>query len=358
MHGQGGTSDRGHRVAAAEPDRQPPQAALARLMDGYLTTQLLYTAATLGIADALGDDARSADEVAAQVGARPQVLYRLLRGLAAEGVLEEDTQGRFALSPLGECLRAGVPGSMHGAVLARGDVYYGATAGLVEVARDAGVAFEHVHGMPFFDYLAEHPDWALAFQGSMADRSRLEAFDVVAAYDFSRFHHLVDVGGGYGILLAAILAAAPRLHGVLFDQPAAIEGARSRSELAEAATGRYEAVAGDFFVAVPPGGDVYLLSRVIHDWDDESAVRILASCRAAMERSATLLLVEAVLPELARDCPEAIRMDLHMLALLGGRERTLAQYERLLAEADFRITRVVPTQSRFGLSVIEAAPVA
>ena len=332
----------------------PPQ-QVARLMDGYLITQMLFVAAKLGIAEALADGPQDAEAVAGAVGAQPDALRRLLRGLASEGLLDERPDGRFDLTPLGTCLRGDVPGSMRGAILARGDVYYAATAGLLDAVRHGGSAFERVHGLSFFEYLGQHPEQGAAFQGSMTDRSRQEAADVVAAYDFGRFARLVDVGGGHGILLEAILRSTPRLHGVLLDRPPVAEAARERLASAGLAE-RCTFVPGDFFAAVPPGGDAYLLSRVIHDWNDDEAIHILARCRAAMADNATLLLVEAILPERAQDQPATIRMDVHMLALFHGRERTVTEFERLLGAAGLRRVGVVPTRSPAGLGVIEAAP--
>jgi len=290
-------------------------------------------------------------------GAESNVLRRVLRGLVAEGVLDEHPDGRFALTSLGNCLYSDVSNSLRGAIIARGDIYYGAAAGPLEAVQRGGVPFEHAHGVGFFESLGQHPELGAEFQASMADRSRHEAAEVVAAYDFGSFGRLVGVGGGHGVLLAAILKAVPRLQAVLVDQPAVVERAREHLKAAGLAD-RCEFIAGNFFTTVPQGGDAYVLSRVIHDWDDEAAVRILANCRRAMGQSNTLVLVEAVLPERARERPAAIRMDLHMLVLLHGRERTTAQYERLLGAADFWLRRVVPTHSPAGISVIEAVPVA
>ena len=178
---------------------------------------------------------------------------------------------------------------------------------------------------------------------------------MVAAYDFGGIGRLVDVGGGHGILLGAVLRSAPDLHAVLVDQPAVVEQARRRLA-AEGVADRCQLVAGDFFAEVPAGADAYLLSRVLHDWTDDDARRVLATCHAAMGPASRLLAVEAILPERAADQPAVIRMDLYMLVLLGARERTEAQFRRLLAEAGFEIRRVVPTRSPAGLSVIEAVP--
>jgi hypothetical protein len=319
-----------------------PADALSRLADGYLATQLLYVAVELRLPEALAEGPRHVDELAVEVGADRCVLRRVLRGLAADGVLDERPDGRFALTAVGELLDAGHPSSMRGAVRARGGLYYTALAGLLAATREGGTPFELAHGRPFFSHLAAHPDQGAAFQASMAARSRREASAVVAAYDFSRFATLVDVGGGPGLLLAAVLGANPGLAGTLFDRPEVVAGAALPH------------VGGDFFARVPPGADAYLLSRVIHDWDDAEAVAILRTCRSAMADTATLLLVEALLPERAVDDTAAVRMDLHMLALLHGRERTRREYAGLLAAAGLRLTRVVATGA--GVHVIEACP--
>lgn len=331
------------------------QERIARLMDGCLSTQVLYVAAELGIADALTAGPRTAEEVATAVMADAGALRRVLRALAADGVLDELKGGRFGLTATGALLRPEAAGSQLGAVLARGRLYYTALAGLLGAVREGGTAFARVHGTSFFDYLAAHPAETAAFQASMANRSRQEAAAVIAAYDFGRFRRLVDAGGGRGGLLAAILSTVPDLHGVLFDRPEVVDEAHATLTAAADAR-RWTVVGGDFFVAVPEGGDAYLLSRVLHDWDDDDAVRILTTCRRAIPADGALLVVEAALPERAADRPAVIRMDLHMLALLGGRERTAAEYAALLARAGFRLARVIPTETPAGLSVLECAP--
>jgi hypothetical protein len=333
-----------------EHDR-PPSWALMRLIDGFVTTQLLYVAAKLGVADQLANGPRSGPELAEAVGADAGALGRVLRGLVIEDVLAEVDGGRFALTPLGEYL---IP--LRGAAIARGELYYESAAGLLASVRTGGTAFEHVHGERFFDYLAAHPDQEATFQGSMAGRSEQEADDVVAAYDFTGLRRLIDVGGGRGILLARILRAAPDLRGVLFDRPAAIPAAQRHLD-ERAVSGRAECVPGDFFDSVPGGADAYLLSRVLHDWDDADAGRILASCQKAMSPDSRLLIVEAILPERAKDRPATIRMDLHMLLLFrDARERTEAGFRQLLDDNGFRLRRVVMTASPAGLGVIEASP--
>ena len=337
--------------ASTEPS---PHGRFAHLMDGYLVTQALYVAAELGIADRMAGDPRTAADLAAEAGADPGALHRVLRLLAAEGIFAESDDG-FGLTPLGDLLRADVPGSQRGACLARGMLYYAAVGGLLRAVREGGAAFEHVHGQSLFEYLGERPELGAAFQGSMVARNTQEAAAVVAAYDFSGYRRLVDVGGGTGVLLTAILTATPGLHGVLFDRPQSIEAAQRRLTEAGLAE-RSDTVGGDFFAEVPAGADAYLLSRVIHDWNDDDSIRILSTCRRAMGGQGRLLLVEAVLPERAVEQPAAIRMDLHMLILLHGRERTAVEFADLLGQAGFRITRLVPTASPAGIAVIEAVP--
>ncbi|MGZ6645019.1 MAG: methyltransferase [Solirubrobacteraceae bacterium] len=344
--GQTTTDGAGADVAAAQRD-------LARLLDGYLTTQLFYFAARLGVADVLADGPRTGREVAEAVGADPDALARLLRGLVIEDVLAEHDDGRLGLTAMGERLRDGVPGSMRGAALARGELYWSAAAGLLLAVTEGGTAFEHVHGQPFVAHLAADPAGEADFQASMAARAQREAAEVAAAYDFSAAHELVDVGGGSGVLLETVLRATPELRGVLVDRPEAVERARAR--MTEAGLdGRARCVVGDFFDAVPRGADAYLLSRVVHDWHDADAGRILTACRRAMPAGARLVLVEAIVPRRARDAPEAIRMDINMLMLFGTRERTEEEFRDLLATAGFALRRVVPTGSAFGLSVLEA----
>ena len=317
-------------------------ARLARLADGYLVTQLLHVAVTLGVPDALAAGPRDAEELAAELGADPGALHRVLRGLAAEEVLEEVPDGRFALTETGQLLRAEVPDSLRGAVTARAQLYYGAVAGLPDAVRHGGTPFEIVHGRPFFEHLAAAPERLAAFQASMADRSAREAGAVVAAYDLSGVGTVVDVGGGTGTLLAAVRERAPAADVLLFDRPEVA----ARADL--------PAVGGDFFTEVPGGADVYLLSRVLHDWDDEDAVRVLRACRRALRPDSVLLVVEAVLPERAVDDPAAVRMDLTVLVLLHGRERTAAEYAELFAAAGLRLTADVPTAA--GVHVLEARP--
>ena len=328
---------------------------LAGLADGYLTTQLLYVAAKLRLADLLADGPADGPAVAAAAGADPDTVTRILRGLCAEEVFAEDDAGRFTLGPLGEYLRDGVPGSQRGPILARGEVYFPVGQALLEAATTGANAFELTYGEPFFTHMERVPAHGAAFQASMAGRAAHEADAVVAAYDLSGIGRLVDVGAGPGLMARAALRAVPGMTATLVDRPETLD--RARREMADAGlSGRCTFVPADFFASVPGGGDAYLLSRILHDWTDEDAGRILRRCRAAMPAHARLLIVDAVLPERARDQPAAIRMDLTMLLMLGARERTGDEFDRLLTAASFTLRRVVPTGSPTGLAVLEACP--
>jgi O-methyltransferase domain len=323
-----------------------PHDRMSQALDGYLTTQLAYVAAELGIADVLQGGPRSTSEIAALVGAEP----KRLRGLVVEHVLTESDDDTFRLTAVGELLPA-----FKGAARVRARLYSTAAAGLLQAVRDGGTPFDHVFGRPFFQHLDGDAEDEAAFQASMAGRAEREAHLVVAAYNFAPApdrHVIVDVGGGNGVLLATILAAAPHANGVLLDRSAAVHSAQAYLEslgLAE----RVRCTSGDFFESVPAGGDTYLLSRVLHDWEDEDAVRILRCCRQATDRGARLVIVDVVLPDRALDAPEAIRLDLNMLVLFGSRERTENEFAVLLERTGFRLRRVVPTGMSIRLSVIE-----
>ena len=326
------------------------QRRAAWLIDGFVFTQLCYVASDTGVFDQLAAGSRTSGELAAALDLDAGNLHRVLRGLAAEGVVVERGDHGFALSSLGE-----IVGRMQGAVRARGELYYAAATGLRDAVRDGGSAFEHHHGQPFFHYLGAEPEREAAFHASMATRAAAESAAVIDAYDFSTVRHVVDVGGGNGILLAAILQTVPHITGVLLDRSAVLPDARATLQGAGVSS-RAHCVAGDFFTDVPSGADTYMLSRVLHDWDDTDAVRILRTCRKRMPPNSRLLVVEAVLPERAADNPAVVLMDLHMLLLLGARERTLQEYADLLDHVDLEISRHIPTASPVGLAVIEARP--
>lgn len=338
----------------------PPNSlsASAQIMEmgftALVTYRAVYAAAKLGIPDQLQEQQRGSDEIAQATGMHPGALYRLLRTLGSAGIVTEFPERRFALTPLGTALRGDVPGSLRAWVIFSGEAFYlQAWQEILYSIQTGKPAWDKVHGMTVFDYFRQHSHAALIFDEAMTSLSHGRAQALVSAFDFSRFHTLVDVGGGHGILLTTILKAYSQLHGVLFDQPQVVEGARSIIA-SEGLTLRCEIVGGDFFQTVPPGGDAYILKSVIHDWDDELSVVILKNCRQAMTKEARLLLVETIVPSTGE--PHYAKYnDLEMLVVLGGQERTLEEYAGLFKQAQFELIGVVPTNGP--LSIVEAVPV-
>ncbi|MFL5760070.1 MAG: methyltransferase [Thermomicrobiales bacterium] len=328
----------------------PPWLALRRLVNGYQVTQAIHVAAVLGVADLLADGTRTSDELAVATGTNPDALYRLLRALASVGVLREEDGRRFALTELGACLRTDAPDSVAGWAAFVGTPYHWqAWGGLEHSVRTGENAFRHVHGTDSWTFRAQHPELSASFDRAMTDLSRQVAATVVAAFDFDRFETVVDVGGGNGAFLAAILAKHPRMRGVLFDQPHVVTGAPSILAAAGVAD-RCEIVGGSFFDAVPEAGDAYVLKAILHDWEDEDCLRILGTCRRAMTEGSALLVVERELgPPNAN--PDDKFSDLNMLVAPGGRERTPEEYAALFAAAGFRFVGV--TASDVGTAVFE-----
>ena len=331
----------------------PPSATLLQMMTGYWVSQALYVAAKLGIADLLTDGPVDCEDLAAATHTHAPSLQRVLRALASVGVFTEMSPGSFALTPLAELLRTETPGSMRALATMYAEEQYRAWGGLLHSVRTGEMAFDHQFGMGYFEYLAQHPEADRVFNDAMTGWTHQLVGAVVDVYDFSPFKTVVDVGGGYGTLLAAILRRYPGTRGILFEQPHVVASAEEHL----AATGiadRCTFVGGDFFVAVPAGGDAYVLSQILHDWDDEHCVAILGQCRRAMADHGNLLVVELVLPP-GNEPSLGKWLDLHMLVLLGGRERTAAEYDTLFRAAGFNLARVVPTPP--GPSVVEAVPV-
>ncbi|HEX2499958.1 MAG TPA: methyltransferase [Methylomirabilota bacterium] len=332
-------------------------ARLRSLITGYEASQVIYVAARLGVADLLGEEPRTAEELAEALHVDAGALQRVLHALAALGLLAHLGESRYALTGSGGRLRAGVPGSLRAVALLSGERSYRAWGGLLHSVRTGETAFPHVFGMGTFEYMAAHPEVAGFYNEAMAAGAAERAAAVVAAYDFSGGGTVVDVGGGHGTLLIAILSANPAARGVLFERESAAVGARARIE--EAGLGsRCAVVTGDFFHSVPGDGRVYLLSHIVHNWDDQRCGTILANCRAAMSPRAKLLVLEQVLPERFEPSREAVRAsmaDLHMLAITGGQERTAGEYRRLFAAAGFSLTSVIGTA--VAESLVEGIPV-
>jgi hypothetical protein len=327
-------------------ERASPE--LRRLIDGYQVSQAIDVAAVLGLADRLADGARSSDELALATSTHADSLYRLLRLLAAVGVLEEREGRRFALTPLGQGLRADADASLAGWADYIGQrSHRAAWQQLLHGIRTGENPFQHAHGADVWEYRAAHPDEGAAFDQAMTAFSRGAVQALVEAYDFSRFGTVVDVGGGRGALLAGLLAAYPAMRGVLFDLPHVVAG----TELA--GHPRCRIAGGSFFESVPVGGDAYVLRAVLHDWDDDRATAILRTCRAAMGDGAVVLIVERDLGG-PNEAPQSKLSDLNMFVGPGGRERTLDEYEQLLVAAGLRLADTTP--AGHGAQVIDAAP--
>jgi SAM-dependent methyltransferase len=325
-----------------------------KLVTGTWVAQAISAAAKLGIADLLADGPRSAEDLAAACSCHPRSLYRLLRALAGLRIFEELDGRQFQLTPLAEDLRSDSPHSLRYATIMLGEQHhYGAWGHLFGAIQSGGIAFNDLFGTPVFKYFDEHPEAADVFNRAMTELSRKAHFAVVDAYDYSRFETIVDVGGGHGALLSAILLANPRLRGVLFDQPAVVEGAEPHLA-ARGVTERCRTAPGDFFRAVPEGGDAYILATVIHDWNDDESVRILKNIRRAIRPDGRLLLVEQVLKG-PNEHDFGKFADLNMLVMTGGGERTEAEYRALYERAGFELLRIVLTRS--SSSIIEGAPV-
>jgi len=323
---------------------------------GLRASQALYVAVKLGIADHLAARPMRSAELATATNTHAVSLRRLLRALSALGVFAEQEPDCFALTPVGELLRSGVPGSLRAVVLfLTGEVRWRCWANLVGCVRTGEPAAERVLGMPLFDYYAAHPEESAVHDEAMAAFTSVVSAAVLDAYDFSRFRCLVDVGGGTGQLLSDILRAHPALQGVLLDLPHVLVDARGLLS-ARGVADRCRIEGGSFFDAVPKGGDAYLLKNVIHDWDDPHTTAILVTCRKALPPEGTLLVLDRVLSERAEPGQgvDAFLLDLEMLTMAGGRERTESEFRELFDAAGFALVQRVPTTSP--LSIIVGRP--
>jgi len=323
---------------------------LVALMHGFRSTQTIYVFAKLGLADHLADSPLTAAELASTVDADPASLGRVLRLAAYYGVVTELREGRFELTPFGQPLRSDAKESIAPTAIMLGQEHYRAWGSLLHAVIRGESAFQHVYGMPMFDYLAKHADAQADFDAAMGSGTEVFLRSLVGLYDFSESRLMVDVGGGNGSVSAVILKQNPSLEAVIYDQPQVLDAA-DRYLTAAGVRSRCRLVPGDFFSSVPDDGDLYILSKIVHDWDDERAVRILRNCRTSMKPSAAVLLLEAVLPEHGRPSV-ATMFDVNMMVMLTGREWTEAQFRSLLAGADLRLTSVVAISDR--LSLIEA----
>jgi hypothetical protein len=323
-----------------------PQQQMSRLLTGYWISQAIYVAAKLGVGDLLKDGPRSSDDLASATQTHPRSLYRLLRGLATVGVFAEHDGHSFSLTPLGECLRS-VLGSQRALALMIGEEHYHAFAELLYSVQTGKTAFDKVYGLPVFDFLTKHPEKAKIFDEAMVGVHGRETAAMLDAYDFSEIGVLADIGGGNGSVLTSVLKNYPQMKGMLFDLPGVAERAKTNIQ-ATGLADRCQVVGGSFFESVPKGADAYMMRHIIHDWDDEKSVIILKNIHKAMAKDGRLLVVESVI---GNESSFGKLLDLAMLVIPGGAERTEEEYRRLYERAGFRLTRIVATKAE--VSVIE-----
>jgi len=329
-----------------------PRLTLLGLINGFQITQAIRVAASLRISDHLSDGPRSAGELAALTKTHPDSLYRLLRALAAVDVFREDEGRKFTLTPMGDCLRTDSATPLGAWAEVVGSPYFWQAWGhLLHSVQTGENAFQNLNGKDVWQFRAEHSEYGATFDRAMSQLSRGSAEAVIRTYDFSVFRHIVDVGGGQGLMLAAILRAHPHMRGTLFDQADVVAGAKA--VFAERGViERCDIVGGNFFETVPEGADAYLMRVVIHDWEDDEATAILKVCRRAMGETAKLLLVERLIAP-PNEMPAAKFSDLNMLVSPGGRERTREEFSDLFAKSGFELTRAFPAGIH---NVIEARP--
>lgn len=327
---------------------------LLSMTNGLIVNQALYAAAKLGVADQLKDGAQTSSDLARKMKVNESALYRILRLLASQNVFEEKSPRRFANTELSQFLRTDVPGSVRSILIFRGSEFIFGPCGEILYSIETGLAARaKIYGMEAFDYLKTDPETAGIFDDAMTSMSALVGPAIASAYDFGRWGSLMDVGGGNGILLAAILKAHPGLRGVLADLPHTLGRATDRGFLGGELASRSTMEPCDFFREVPSGCRAYVMKHVIHDWDDERARNILANCRRAVPEDGALLLVEWALAE--GNAPSAGKfVDVMMMLMTGGKERTVEEYRHLLGQAGFHFNRLISTTP--DLNIIEALP--
>jgi hypothetical protein len=337
-----------------QPASPPPHAALLQMILGKWVSNAISAAAHFGIADHLESGPKSPEELASLIGTQERPLYRLLRANASVGVFKELEDGRFEQTPLSEPLRSNArPCVRNMAMMLTDDWHIRSWEQLPWCVETGKPASYKLNGMPMFDWMAQHPEKTVNFNNAMTDMSQGDAGAVVQSYDFSRFEHIVDVAGGHGTLLAAILDQAVQSRGTLFDMPHVIEGAMKAGILTRFGN-RSTLQAGSFFESVPPDADAYIMKYIMHDWYDPECIKILSNCRKGIRPGGRLLVVDQVVPP--RNEPGLVKfMDLEMLVLPGGMERTEQEFRELLAASGFRLERILPTPGIH--CIIEGVPV-
>ncbi len=338
-------------AAPAKAQTAPPEAQLLEMMLAQSISRLINLTATLKLSDYLAEAPKTAEELAKLTATHAPSLYRMLRTLSSLGFFTEDAAGTFSLQPLGEALKSGTP-THAAALLLAGEFVTRSMDNLLHSVRTGETGFRKAFGMPLFDWLASHPEQAALFNDTMVGVHGMEPATVAEAYNFSAFQTIADVGGSTGNMLTTILRRHSGPGGILFDMPHVVREAPALIE-ERGLKDRIRIEAGSFFEGVPAGADAYILSHIIHDWSEEQCLIILGNCRRAIAPGGRLLLVEMLLPEGNTPHPGKM-LDMLMLLVPGGQERTAAEYGVLLDKAGFRLTRVVPTASP--VSIVEGVP--
>ena len=335
----------------SHPSNESPGDVLFRMVFGLRNSQAVYVVAKLGVADLLINRPLTSDDLAPKLGVHSGSLFRVLRALAAQGVFTQDSSDKFGLTPISQLLRTDNPHTLRYAAIYSGEEYYRAAGELLHTVRTGETAFDHIYGKGHFEYMGENPDAAKTFNLYMAT-SQARFGNPFQYYKFKKGSLIVDVGGGQGHLIAEIIRTDPSLRGVLYDLPQGVADAAVYLK-DQGVEQHCQIITGSFFDSIPPGGDVYLLSRILHDWPNAKASEILKNCRKSIRDDGILLVREHVIPE--GDAPSVGKqLDLTMLIMLGGAERTEKEWRELLQESGFTLTRIVKTGQSFDL--IEAKP--
>ena len=340
-------------MSASQPQAVPPHVAMFQLMNGGYVAGVVSCLAELRIPDLLEAGPKSAGELATQVGANPQALYRLMRATACVGVLSEGADGKFSQTPMSSVLRTNATPGLRGWVAMYGREWHARGWGaLAYCVRTGKQALDRVYGEPIFEYFPKHPEEGAIFNEAMSNLSSLDGPAAAEAYSFEGIHSIMDVAGGHGSLLAEILSRNPKMRGVLLEMPSVIEGAKNGA--LKPYMDRCSLAIGDNFSAVPAGVDAYIMKHIIHDWPDDKCLQILQACRKGVNPGGKLLVVDFVVQPGNNFDPGKL-LDIQMLIFPGGLERTEAQFRELFAAAGWKLTRIIPTAA--SLSIVEAIPV-
>lgn len=329
----------------------PPPAQMMQMITGFWTSCCIYTAAKLNIADHLKDGPQTANQLAESTHSHAPSLHRVLRALSSVGVFKENDQQQYELTPLGNTLQADVPGSMKAMAIAQLGDHFNAWGNLVYSVKTGKISFDNIEGMSVWKYYETHPDEGVNFMKAMSGLTGAVIMNVLPEYDFTAFKTIIDVGGGNGALLMAVLDKAPNAKGIVFDEEYVV--AETKKILAQKGyTNRCETAAGSFFDFIPANADAYIMKMVLHDWNDEQSLQILKNFNKAMKQGSKLLVLESVIPEGNEPHPGKF-MDINMLAMTGGMERTEKEFASLFAKAGLKLSRVIHTHTPL-FSIVEA----